>query len=198
MFAVIFEVEPKPDRWDDYLAQARALAPVLAGIDGFLEVRRHRGRADPGRLLSLSLWRDEKSVIRWRREAAHHAAQQAGRAGIFNDYRLRVAEVTHDDGAPLPRMRMDLTETATPAALSILMLPPGVDAPPLPARAIGSVLYDDLNDPGRSVALMSWPDLITARFWQPHMPGRRLEAAVIRAYGMHDRAEAPQFHPPVG
>lgn len=198
MFAVIFEVEPKPDRWDDYLAQARALAPVLAGIDGFLEVRRHRGRNAPGRLLSLSLWRDEKSVIRWRREASHHAAQQAGRGGIFNDYRLRVAEVTHDDGAPLARMRMDLTEAATPQALSILMLPPGTQAPALPPKAIDSVLYDDLSEPGRSVMLIGWPDLISARFWQPPPAGRRLEAAVIRAYGMRDRAEAPQFHPPVG
>lgn len=45
--------------------------------------------------------------------------------------------------------------------------------------------------------LIGWPDLITARFWQPPSAGRRLEAAVIRAYGMRDRDEAPQFHLPV-
>lgn len=98
MFAVLFEVEPRPDRWDDYLRYAGTLRPELERIDGFLENRRFRSRRHDGRLLSLSLWRNEKALIRWRTHARHHAIQAAGRNAVFRDYRLRVAEVVRDNG----------------------------------------------------------------------------------------------------
>jgi heme-degrading monooxygenase HmoA len=98
MIAVIFEVRPAEGRKDDYLGLAASLRRDLEGIDGFMSVERFQSLADPNKLLSLSFWRDEAAVRAWRTNAAHRPAQQAGRRGIFADYRLRVASVVRDYG----------------------------------------------------------------------------------------------------
>lgn len=98
MRAVIFEVLPAPGQKDAYLATAAALRPLLESVDGFISIERFESLSTPGKLLSLSFWRDEDAVARWRQLEAHRAAQHAGRAGIFADYRLRVAAVVRDYG----------------------------------------------------------------------------------------------------
>jgi len=96
VIAVIFEVRPATGRQDDYLALAAALREDLEGIDGFISVERFQSLTDPQKLLSLSFWRDEAAVRAWRTHGPHRAAQQAGRTGIFADYRLRIAAVVRD------------------------------------------------------------------------------------------------------
>lgn len=96
--AVIFEVELASGRAEDYLAHAAALRTHLEVIDGFISVERFQSLAAPGKLLSLSFWRDEAAVARWRNHEAHRVAQAAGRDGVFSDYRLRVAAVVRDYG----------------------------------------------------------------------------------------------------
>ncbi len=98
MIAVIFEVLPAPDGRQSYLDRAAALAPLLAGIDGFLSIERFESLAHPGKLLSLSFWRDEAAIAAWRNLEAHRAAQNAGRGGLFAGYRLRIASVVRDYG----------------------------------------------------------------------------------------------------
>jgi len=98
MMAVIFEVQPAPDQRGAYLDAAAALRPLLEGIDGFLSIERFESLGTPGKLLSLSFWHDEEAVARWRQAEAHRATQQAGRARIFDGYRLRVAAVVRDYG----------------------------------------------------------------------------------------------------
>ncbi|MDO9224217.1 MAG: antibiotic biosynthesis monooxygenase [Caulobacter sp.] len=98
MIAVIFEVVPKDGLRGDYLATAARLAPLLDGVDGFLSIERFESLTQPGKVLSLSFWRDEAAVAAWRELGEHQAAQQDGRARIFEDYRLRVAEVMRDYG----------------------------------------------------------------------------------------------------
>jgi heme-degrading monooxygenase HmoA len=98
MFAVIFEVEPDPQRRHDYLDIAARLRPELEKIEGFISVERFESLAQPGKILSLSFWRDEAAVARWRAHDEHRQAQRAGRGGIFRNYRLRVAEVVRDYG----------------------------------------------------------------------------------------------------
>jgi heme-degrading monooxygenase HmoA len=98
MIAVIFEVWPKPERRRDYLDLAATLRRDLEAIDGFVSVERFESLSEPGKLLSLSFWRDEAAVTAWRNLAAHRAAQMNGRGGIFADYRLRVAGVIRDYG----------------------------------------------------------------------------------------------------
>ena len=98
MIAVIFEVVPAPGRRQDYLDLAAELRPALEKMDGFISIERFASLTNEGKILSLSVWRDEEAVKRWRRLESHRAAQAKGRAGIFADYRLRVASVIRDYG----------------------------------------------------------------------------------------------------
>jgi len=98
MIAVIFEVEPAAGRRQEYLDIAAGLRAQLEAIDGFVSIERFESLSRPGRILSLSFWRDEEAVARWRNVEAHRAAQEQGRNGVFHDYRLRVAEVVRDYG----------------------------------------------------------------------------------------------------
>ena len=98
MMVVIFEVEPAAGRRQAYLDAAAALKPLLEHIDGFISIERFQSLSQPGKLLSLSFWRDEAAVTAWRNLEAHRRTQAAGRGGIFADYRLRVAGVVRDYG----------------------------------------------------------------------------------------------------
>ena len=98
MLAVIFELEPVDSSKQTYLDIAAELAPELEHIDGFISIERFESLSRPGRLLSLSFWRDEAAIDAWRNLAQHRNAQQAGREGLFADYRLRVASVIRDYG----------------------------------------------------------------------------------------------------
>ncbi len=98
MIAIIFEVEPAEGRRDEYLDLAAAMRPMAEKIDGFISVERFQSLTDPGKMLSISIWRDEAAVEEWRRLAAHRAMQKRGREGVFRDYRLRVAQVIRDYG----------------------------------------------------------------------------------------------------
>ena len=103
MFSVIFEVHPKEGKKDEYLRLAKHLKPLLEAINGFIDNERFESKLRPGWVLSHSTWRDERSVVRWRTEAEHHAVQEKGRYDIFEDYRLRVGEVISDTGPPRKR-----------------------------------------------------------------------------------------------
>ncbi|WP_395448461.1 antibiotic biosynthesis monooxygenase family protein [Aminobacter sp. UC22_36] len=98
MIAVIFEVEPAEGLREAYLGIASDLRPLLDGIDGFLSIERFQSLANPGRLLSLSFWRDEEAVKSWRNTEEHRQAQMVGRGGVFSGYRLRIAHVMRDYG----------------------------------------------------------------------------------------------------
>lgn len=98
MIAVIFEVWPAPDRRHEYLDMAAALRRHLEAIDGFISVERFESLSEPGKLLSLSFWRDDAAITAWRNLDAHRSAQGKGRGGIFADYRLRVAGIIRDYG----------------------------------------------------------------------------------------------------
>jgi heme-degrading monooxygenase HmoA len=98
MIAVIFEVTPNPGQEQAYLDAAAALRPQLEKIDGFISVERFRSLTTPDKIVSLSFWRDEEAVKRWRNVEAHRRIQARGRETIFADYRLRIAQVLRDYG----------------------------------------------------------------------------------------------------
>src|SRR3954447_23455637 len=114
MFSVLFEVHPKTQQWDAYLEYARMLRPELEKIDGFIDNIRYRSLTRDGWILSLSGWRNEKALVRWRTQAAHHGVQEKGRLDVFLGYHLRVGQVTQDthlpDGEALLDQRLDETE----------------------------------------------------------------------------------------
>lgn len=98
MIAVIFEVWPATGETQRYLDLAAALNEELVTMDGFISIERFQSLSEPGKLLSLSFWRDEEAVRAWRNHPAHRATQGKGRSGVLRDYRLRVAAVLRDYG----------------------------------------------------------------------------------------------------
>lgn len=96
MIAVIFEFTPAEGRFPDYMALVDTLRADLAGADGFLSLERFESITTKGKFLSLQFWRDEEAVRNWRNLQRHREAQKKGRAGIFKEYRLRIASVLRD------------------------------------------------------------------------------------------------------
>jgi heme-degrading monooxygenase HmoA len=98
MFVVVFEVQAKEGHEQEYFDLAGSLKPDVEKIEGFISVERFQSVAQPGRFVLVSYWRDDDSVKRWREHNRHHLAQLSGRAQIFADYRITVAEVERQYG----------------------------------------------------------------------------------------------------
>jgi heme-degrading monooxygenase HmoA len=199
MFAVIFEVQPKSDRWDQYLGLAKLLRPELEQIKGFFDNERFKSRWTEGRLLSLSIWADEKAVVRWRTHAMHHGVQEKGRFEVFEDYHLRVGEITADTelppGKPPEQQRFDETEVGAAKVISICE---GQAVPEPPSAGMHDAeLFESITTQGKLLRLVSWRDAAAAEAWNPTSVRHR-RVRVIRDYGMADRREAPQYYPAVG
>jgi heme-degrading monooxygenase HmoA len=96
MIAVIFEVTVEPARGERYFELAAGLRDDLAEVDGFLSIERFQSLTTENKFVSLSFWRDRDAVEAWYQRPNHKAAQGEGRAGVFKDYRIRVAEVFRD------------------------------------------------------------------------------------------------------
>src|ERR1700735_132939 len=132
MFTVVFEVHPAPGKKDEYLGLAKHLKPILESIDGFIDNERFESTRRDGWVLSLSTWRDEKAVVRWRTQGEHHLVQEKGRNGVFSDYHLRVGEVTFDsrppEGLEVIEQRLDATEIGEAKAVAITEVSPALDA----------------------------------------------------------------------
>jgi heme-degrading monooxygenase HmoA len=216
MFSAMLEVNPKADQFDAYLGMAKMLRPELDEIDGFVDNTRYASLTRDGWLLSLSSWRDEKSLVRWRVTSNHHKIQQAARDRVFADYRLRIGQTVADTQVPagqkLLEQRLDVTETGLGTAVTLLdakrapdwVKQAGAEAVAqslgLDARASGLVAWDGFDAllaPGDVIAVATWSDLAAARAFEltATLPeGVRLRhIRIVREYGMFDRREAPQY-----
>ena len=220
MFSVIFEVHPKPEQWDAYLGHAKMLRPELEKVDGFVDNIRYNSLTREGWLLSLSGWRDEKAVVRWRTATGHHMVQEKGRSEILLDYHLRVGQLTHDSRVPqgqvIAEQRLDETEigagstvtfidTKWPAKLS-KQAPPseiaaGLGLDPDAKGLAGWDVYDAVLTPGDLILMMVWKTAANADAFATSAAvpegGRLRHVRIIRDYGMFDRREAPQYYPAV-
>ena len=218
MFAVIFEVHPKADQWDAYLGYAKMLRPELEQIDGFVDNIRYRSLTREGWILSLSNWRDEKAVVRWRTKVSHHEIQQKGRTEILLDYHLRVGQLTHDtrlpDGYALQEQRLDETEVGEGTTISLIdaRQPPKwvkqtspnevakwLGLAPDAADLVAWDIFDAVLTPGNIILLLSWRNHAAAESYETKakLPNdaRLRRVRVVRDYGMFDRREAPQYYP---
>jgi heme-degrading monooxygenase HmoA len=220
MFSVIFEVQPKPEQWDVYLATAKALRPELEQVEGFVDNIRYCSLTRQGWILSLSGWRDEKSLVRWRTRMRHHQAQEKGRAEILSDYHLRVGQLTQDTRLPgghaLHEQRLDETEVGVGTTVTLIDGQRPADwvetagaaavaawfglAPDAPGIVAWDV-FDAVLTPGDIILLVSWRNQGAAEAFEAaaKLPdGARLRCVrVVRDYGMFDRREAPQYYPEV-
>ena len=220
MFSVIFEVQPKADHWDSYLATAKMLRPELERVAGFIDNIRYESLTRAGWILSLSGWRDEKSVVRWRTQKPHHFAQQKGRSEILLDYHLRVGELTRDtripEGQVLIQQRLDETQVGEATAITLIdakrpaqwaKTSSAVDCAHylgLNLDAAGMMawdVFDAVLTPGDLILLLSWRTQEVAQAFEDtlRLPegGRLRRVRIVRDYGMFDRREAPQFYPEV-
>lgn len=96
MYAVIFEVEIKAEGKEAYLAIAAKLKEQLVNMDGFISIERFQSLVDEGKLLSLSFWESKEAIDIWKQNLDHLQAQSEGRVKLFEDYRIRIAEVMKD------------------------------------------------------------------------------------------------------
>ena len=218
MFSVIFEVQPRPDQVDAYLGSATLLRPELEQVDGFVENVRYRSLTREGWILSLSDWRDEKAVVRWRSAMHHHEVQARGRREILQDYHLRVGQITADTRVPaghsLEEQRLDETQVgegtsivlitdARPGAWGGTSNPPdcaewlGLD--PYAPKMVSWDVFDAVLTPGDLVLMLVFKDRAAAdQFGDTVLlkeQARLRQVRVIRDYGMFDRREAPQYFP---
>jgi len=218
MFAVIFEVHPKADQWEAYLGYAKMLRPELEQIDGFVDNIRYRSLTREGWILSLSNWRDEKAVVRWRTKVSHHEIQEKGRNEVLLDYHLRVGQLTQDtrlpDGYALQQQRLDETEVGEGITVSLIDAKQPAEwvkqtSPDDVAKWLGLApdaaglvawgVFDAVLTPGNIILLISWRDHQAAETYETKakLPNdaRLRRVRVVRDYGMFDRREAPQYYP---
>ena len=220
MFSVIFEVHPKPEQCDAYLDNAKMLRPELEQVDGFVDNLRYKSLTRDGWILSLSGWRNEKAVVRWRTAMRHHMVQEKGRSEILLDYHLRVGEVTRDTRVPsgqvIEEQRLDETETGDGTTVSFIDAKRGAEASdraspseiaanlgldPNAAGLVGWDVYEAVLTPGDLILMMVWKTKAHAEAFNKSVKlpeGERLRhVRVVRDYGMFDRREAPQYYPPI-
>jgi heme-degrading monooxygenase HmoA len=219
VFSVLFEVNPRSDQWDAYLDYAKMLRPELEQIDGFVDNIRYASLTRDGWILSLSSWRDEKALVRWRTRARHHDVQAKGREHVLADYHLRVGQVTNDtrlpEGCALVEQRLDETQTGEATTATLLTTTrPAEQVTSAPAQEVAGWLgldpragglvawdvYDAVLSPGDIILMLSWRDHDAAQAFEntPIPDGTRLRRVrVVRDYGMYDRQENPQYYPDV-
>lgn len=217
MFAVLFEVRPKPDQWDAYLGYAKMLRPELEQVEGFVDNIRYRSLNRDGWLLSLSNWQNEKAVVRWRTTMRHHEVQESGRGEVLEDYHLRVGQLTRDtrlpEGFELKEQRLDETEVGEGSAVVLIDAKrpakwTETDNPADCAEWLGLEplqgfldwdLYDAILTPGDIILTATFKDETAAKEFEGSVvlpdEARLRRVRLIRDYSMYDRREAPQYYP---
>lgn len=221
MFVVLFEVDPASGLLDSYLGVAKALRPELEQVDGFIENVRYRSLQREGWLLSVSSWRDEKAVVRWRTAANHHKAQVTGRSRILGDYHLRVGQFIADTQLPpgqeLREQRLDTTDAGAGTLATLVTARRPDDWKTGSSAADGAKflgldrhsggapvdwdIYEAILTPGDLILMLVWKDQAAlddfAYRMQPPETHRIRHVRIVRDYGMYDRREAPQYYPEV-
>ena len=217
MFSVIFEVLPNKENWDDYFDNANMLRPELEQVEGFVDNIRYKSMIREGWILSLSNWRDEKSLVRWRTHRRHHEIQQKGRDEMLADYHLRVGQITADNQVPtgysLTEQRLDETEVGEGTTVTLINATRPAEwkqtnnpydcaewlgLNPWAADSTSWDIFDAVLTPGDLILLVSWKNNAAAQAYEdasaPNDKARVRRVRIVRDYGKYDRREAPQYY----
>ncbi|MFS1703346.1 antibiotic biosynthesis monooxygenase family protein [Alteromonas sp. AMM-1] len=92
MIVVIFRATVK-QLDDEYLQQAGKLRQLALDHYGCLEFT---ALCEGDKEIALSYWPDEDSVIRWKNDPLHKAAQQQGKQNWYQDYQVQVASINRE------------------------------------------------------------------------------------------------------
>ncbi|HET9025773.1 MAG TPA: antibiotic biosynthesis monooxygenase family protein [Burkholderiaceae bacterium] len=197
MLLLLFEVIPRAGRVDEYLGIAAELRPELDAMGGCLFIDRYRSLAEPRKFLSYQVWRDEAALTRWRVHHAHHKAQALGRVRVFEDYRLRVAMVVRVESMGEPPWQAPHGSTwhdpegTAPRYVAVAESDAG-------ALDGAEESFESIYRPGEFAHVIAGTAGRPAASLAEFPRARRIRLAEIeRDYGMHDRAEAPQYFAPV-
>jgi len=215
MFSVIFETLPNRENWNDYLHKVKILRPELELVDGFVDNVRYRSLTREGWILSLSNWRDEKSLVRWRTCRSHHEVQQEGRDKILADYHLRIGQITADNQVPpgyaLSEQRLDETEVGDGTTVTLINATRPAEwkrtnnaygcaerlgLNPWAAESTSWDIFDAFTT-GDLILLISWKNAAAAQAYEDTSvlddSARVRRVRIVRDYGKYDRREAPQY-----
>jgi heme-degrading monooxygenase HmoA len=179
MFSALFEVQPRRDEWDVYLARANMRRTELEQAPGFVDNIHYSSLTRDGWILSLSGWRDEASILDWHMRMRD---DEAGNKQILPDYRLRVGEVTSDtappEGQKIVERRLDdagavdgtyvtlinakqtleWVSTNNPREMAIYL---GFDLYSY-GDCISWDIFDSLSSPGEIILVVTWKDAQSA------------------------------------
>lgn len=89
-YAVIF-TSLRSDHDEGYGDTATRMLELAAEQDGFLGVESARGADGLG--MTVSYWRDETAIRRWREQSEHRLAQQRGRQDWYDRFQVRICRV---------------------------------------------------------------------------------------------------------
>ena len=205
MIALFFEVQTRPGHRDQYLDLAASLKPDLAAMGGCLFIDRFSSLTRKDLLLSYQIWQDEAAMTAWRVHGYHHEVQTIGREKVFSDYRIRIAQVIHEErpDKPLwqPERRTPYNDPARRPSTFVLVAESKHAELPVATEGHRDSFKSVYRD-GYFAHLIDVPDqqsgveLGQRLMMDPTMEYFRI-VEVMRDYGMYDRAEAPQYYPPV-
>jgi heme-degrading monooxygenase HmoA len=205
MISQFFEVQIKEGRIDRYLDLAASLKPSLEAMGGCLFIDRFKSLNRKNLVLSYQIWQDEGSMIAWRVDPKHHAVQETGREKVFADYRIRIAQVLHEerpDKTPWhpdrlspyndPKRRPPTFVVASESRNRVL---------PIETSWTRDV-FESVYRPGIFAHLVDVPSAdagvaIGRQLFSDSTTEYFRVFEVMRDYGMFNRQEAPQYYPPV-
>jgi heme-degrading monooxygenase HmoA len=205
MISQFFEVQIREGHVDRYLDLAASLKPSLEAMGGCLFIDRFKSLTRNNLLLSYQIWRDEGSMVAWRVDPRHHAVQETGREKVFADYRIRIAQVMHEarpgksDWSP-QRLSPYNDPTRRPPTFVVASESRNQEFPV--ETSCKRDVFESVYRPGIFAHLVDVPSIDAGigigrqLFADPTTEYFRV-FEVMRDYGMFDRAEAPQYYPPV-
>lgn len=205
MISQFFEVQIKEGLVDRYLNLAASLKPSLEAMGGCLFIDRFQSLSRRDLLLSYQIWQDEGSMVAWRVDAKHHKIQETGREHVFSDYRIRIAQVIREERPEgsiwRPEKLNSYNDPKRRAPTFVVASESGNQELPVETSWSGDD-FESVYRPGVFAHLIDVPSLDAGIDF-----GRQLFAdatteyvrvfEVMRDYSMFDRAEAPQYYPPV-
>ena len=81
-------------------ARNRALVTELLvharTIEGFISKESFTSRDDPGKVITLSYWRDADALRAWMRNREHVKTIPLGKNELFSHYTIQIAEIVSD------------------------------------------------------------------------------------------------------
>jgi heme-degrading monooxygenase HmoA len=93
---VLFRNRLRDDAGDEYATTAKRMLELASAMPGFVSFKTFR--ADDGERISVIEFESDAHARAWREHPEHRAAQQRGREGFYEEYRLQVCEPIRDYG----------------------------------------------------------------------------------------------------